>query len=141
MADRYIDIAYIDACLDSTVRLALAESADDIYLLIEDATAEVQGLMRNSGYSLPAAPIVVADVHPTIRSAVMAGVWERLAMRPRNSIELPANWASMSYARARDGIESGLIPLGSGQSTDNAPGGWMFTDATTKTGPGKLKGY
>lgn len=141
MADRYIDIAYVDACLDATVRLALAESADDIYLLIEDATAEVAGLMRNSGYSLPAAPIDVTTVDPQIRSAVMCGVWERLAMRPRSSIDLPADWASMPYRRARDAIENGDVQLSSSQTTDNAPGGWLFTDATTKTGPGKLRGY
>jgi hypothetical protein len=141
VADRYIDIAYVDACLDASVRLALAQSADDINLLIEDATAEVQGLLRNSGYSLPASPIVVANVEPQIRSAVMCGVWERLAMRPRNSLDLPADWANMPYRRARDAIENGDVQLGGTQSTDNAPGGWLFTDASTKTGPGKLRGY
>ena len=140
MADRYIDLAYVDACLDASVRLALCPSANEINLLIEDSSAEIAGLLINSGYPVPASPVVLDDVHPVIRSATMCGVWERLAMRPRNALELPPEWESMAYRRARDGILNGDVTLGT-PSTDTAVGAWIFTDATTKTGPGKLTGY
>jgi len=141
VADRYIDIAYVDACLELSVRLSLAENADEINLFIEDSSAEVAGLMRNSGYDLPASPIVVANVHPSVRSATMCGVWERMALRPRYSLELPDNWADMPYRRALDGIGDGTLQLGSGQSTSSAPGGWLFSDIISKTGAGRLRGY
>lgn len=141
MADRYIDIAYVDACLELSVRLSLADNADEINTFIEDASAEVAGLLRNSGYDVPAAPIVVADVHPTVRSATMCGVWERMALRPRYSLELPDKWEEMPYRRALDGIGDGTLQLGSGQTTSSAPGGWLFSDVTTKTGNGRLGGY
>lgn len=141
MADRYIDIPYVDACLELSVRLSLVEIADDLNLFIEDATAETAGLLRNSGYDLPVSPIVVADVHPLVRSATMCGVWERLALRPRYSIELPSDWGDMPYRRALDGIGDGTLQLGSGQSAGSAPGGWLFSDITSKTGAGRLRGY
>lgn len=143
MADRYIDVAYVQACLELSTALSLADVTADINLFIEAATAEVQGLMRNSGYDVfvPAVPVVIANVHPTIRDAVMCGVWERMAMRPRYSLELPANWADLPYRRALDGIETGELQLGSGQSTSSAPGGWLFTDVVTRSGRGKLSGY
>jgi hypothetical protein len=141
VADRYIDLAYVQACLEDTIADSLADDLDDLNLLIEDASGEVAALLRNSGYDLPTAPITVADVHPVIRSATMCGVWERLAMRPKYSLTLPDNWAEMPYRRALDGIESGDLVLGSGQSSDTAPGAWLFTEITSKTGGTKLSGY
>ena len=141
MADRYIDVDYVEACLEATTSTALASDDDDIELFIEGATAEVQGVLRNSGWDLPASPIVVANVHPTIRDAVMCGVWERMAMRPKYNLALPENWADMPYRRALDGIESGDLQLGTGQSEGSAVGGWLFTDITSKTGGTKLTGY
>lgn len=139
--DRYIDIAYVDACLETSVRLSLAESAEEIYIFIEGASAEVAGLLRNSGYEVPSPPIVVANVHPSIREATMCGVWERMALRPRYSLALPDDWAEMPYRRALDGIGDGTLQLGSGQSTSSAPGGWLFSDFISKTGAGRLRGY
>lgn len=141
MPDRYIDIAYVEMCLETSTRDSLADDDDEVNLFIEDSSAEVAGLLRNSGYSPPSAPIVVADVHPTIRSATMCGVWERMAMRPKYSLSLPENWADMPYRRALDGIESGDIQLGLSQDNASAPGGWLFSDLTSKTGGTKLSGY
>lgn len=126
MADRYIDVAYVDSCIDRTVRESLIgdeAAADELLRHIERATSFVKGYLRNSGYTCPTTqdPSTIDD--ETVKDAVMCLVWEKLAAKPNTSLPLPEGWATGPYKLALTGILSGSVQLNLPQSTKNAPGG------------------
>ena len=126
MADRYIDVAYVDSCIDRSVRVSLIgdeAAADELLRHIERATSFVKGYLRNSGYTCPATqdPSTIDD--ETVKDAVMCLVWERLAGKPNASLALPEGWKEGPYRLALEGILSGAVQLNLPQSTKNAPGG------------------
>ena len=126
MADRYIDVAYVDSCIDRSVRVSLIgdeAAADELLRHIERATSLVKGYLRNSGYTCPATqdPSTIDD--ETVKDAVIAIVWEKLAGKPNASLTLPDGWATGPYRLALEGILSGSVQLSLPQSTKNAPGG------------------
>jgi hypothetical protein len=125
VADRYIDVAYVDARIDRSVRVSLIgdeAAADELLRFIEDGTAATQAVMRNSGYACPATQDPT-DIDPVVKQAVMSKVWEALAMKPNASLELPPNWENGPYREAWKGILSGALQPNMPQSTKNAPGG------------------
>jgi hypothetical protein len=129
VADRYIDVAYVDSCIGSTVRDSLVgDGADpdellELLTLIERKTNFVQGYLRNSGYSCPVtqSPADVSDA--TVKDAVMCLVWEALAFKPNNSIPLPDGWATGTYRLALEGILSGTVQLNLPQGVKSSVGG------------------
>jgi len=126
VADRYIDVAYVDARIGRSVRESLVgddAAPDELLLHIEDATADVQGFLRNSGYTCLATQDPTDIEEPVVKRAVMCIVWESLAMKPDSSLAMPENWATMPYRRALDGILSGTMTLNLPQAIGNAPGG------------------
>jgi hypothetical protein len=146
MAERYIDVSYVDACLEQSVRVGLLGEAavGDLWTLIEGASAIVAGYLRNSGYLLPATtpPSTIADVgDAAVKQAVMCVVWEQLAARPNQTLMLPENWASMPYRIALDGILSGTMQLGLQQSAASSPGGFLGSDRASRAGRDQLGGY
>jgi len=126
VADRYIDVAYVDTCIDRTVRESLIgdeAAADELLRLIERKTSFVKGYLRNSGYTCPATQDPADIEDDVVKDAVMCLVWEALSFKPNNSLPLPENWATGTYRLALEGILSGTVQLSLPQSTKNAPGG------------------
>lgn len=133
MADRYIDTAYVDAAMGQSVREGLLGESDlgDLDVIIEAATALVQGYLRNSGYTV-LSTVDPTEVDPLVKLAVMALVWQMLASRPDNSLELPATWATSVYSLALGGILSGDVTLSLALTARDAVGGWSFTSRTAR---------
>lgn len=146
MPERYIDVSYVDACMEQSVRVALLGEAavGDLQVLIEAASAIVAGYMRNSGYAVPVTtpPATVADVaDPAVKQAVMCVVWEMLAARPNQTLELPRTWATMPYRLALDGILSGTMQLGMPQSASSSVGGFICSTRPSRATREQLGGY
>lgn len=146
MPERYIDVSYVDACLEQSVRVGLLGEAavGDLQILIEGASAIVAGYLRNSGYGLPTTTIpgTTADVaDPAVQQAVMCVVWEQLAARPNQQLELPKTWATMPYRIALDGILSGTMQLGLPQSAASSPGGFLASSSQARSRRDQLGGY
>jgi hypothetical protein len=126
VADRYVDVDLVDVAIGRSVRESLVgDEAEpgELLTVIELGTALVQSYMRNSGYACPATqdPDDIED--GTVKLAVLAAIWEMLAEKPNNSLQLPENWATSMYRTALDGILSGTVQLNMPQATTNAPGG------------------
>lgn len=135
MADRYIDVAYVDSCIGSEVRESLIgddAAADEILRHIERATSTVKAYLRNSGYTCPVTQDPADIDDETVKDAVMCLVWERLAAKPNNSLELPATWATGPYRIALEGILSGTVQLSLPQNTGSAPGGITVGTSTSR---------
>lgn len=125
MADRYINVAYVDARIDRSVRESLIgeeAAADELLRFIEDGTADTQAVMRNSGFTCPSTQDPTG-IDLVVQRAVMCRVWESLATKPNASLPLPENWSKLPYREAWDGILSGALQPNMPQSTKNAPGG------------------
>lgn len=143
MADRYINVAILDAAMTSAARVALTRSATslaELDTLIELATADVQSKMRNSGYATLETQDP-AEVSGVVQLATICRVWEMLASRPPYTLKLPDKWEELPYRAAYSDILDGDAQLPEAQSASGAPGGWSFTDATPRTNAGKLWGY
>jgi hypothetical protein len=126
VADRYIDVALVDAAIGRSVRESLVgddAAPGELLIVIELATALVQSYLRNSGYATPATQDPTEILDGTVKLAVVGAVWEMLAEKPDNSLQLPDNWATSMYRVALDGILSGSVVLNLTQNLGNAPGG------------------
>lgn len=143
MADRYIDVAYVDACMGASVRAALVGEGDasDLIRTIERGTSLVKGYLRNSGYQCPATqdPDEIDD--DTVKDAVMCCVWEILVAKPDNSLPLPVDWKTMPYRLALEGILSGAVQLNLPQSVKSAPGGITVGSSTSRARQSDLDGW
>lgn len=130
MADKYIDATFIKAHLGGGYYDAVvALTSVSVGVMIESATALVQGAMRNSGYTPPATEDP-ADVEAAVKVAVLGAFREMFASIPEKAIALPANWATDPVKVTMDAILSGNLKLAAEPSQAGAVGGAIFTSAT-----------
>lgn len=149
MADNYLDSDDYDAHLGADVRASVeaAIGVDGLELLSSDATAFVQGALRNSGYELPTeATMLGASADRLVKLAVGAALRELTLGIPDISLPLPENWAQNVAKVALVGILSGDTMLGLPQRTIDAPGGWSMSSTATNARPQRasrcqLRGY
>lgn len=134
MADNYLDSADYDTLLGADVHAAAIEAvgADGVTRHAELATAYVQGLLRNSGYTVPTPEALTNDL---VRLAVSAAFIELVFAIPELSQPLPAAWPTSISKRALEGILSGDTQLDLAQSAVDAPGGWSMSTSSTQTRP------
>lgn len=135
MPDRWIDVTYVDAFLGSSVRSSLtSDSGASLLIIIEAATAVVQGFMRAAGYVIGSG-ITATDANPAAKAAIMACVWEMLADRPKFGVKLPDNWDDHPLKIAFDGIRFQRdrgFQIDVEQSTSASPGGALFDSNEAK---------
>lgn len=149
MADNYLTSSDYDAHLGADVRAAVEEAVgvDGLSTLAQDATAFVQGSLRNSGYELPTeATMQGVDADRLVKLAVGAALRELVAGIPNISLPLPENWDKNVAKVALAGILSGDTQLGLPQRDIDAPGGWSMSTSTPGTKPQRtsrcqLSGY
>ncbi len=129
MADRYIDETYIKACVGGGYYDAVvAVTSVSVGVMIEGATALIQGYMRNSGYACPSTQDP-DDVEVLVKLGTMGAFREMFASVPEKAIKLPENWASHPEKVAYVGIVSGEAKLADEPSQEGAVGGMIFTSS------------
>ena len=130
MADRYIDETFIKAHIGGGYYDAVAAlTGVSVGVIIESATALVQGAMRNSGYT-PPATTDPADVEPAVKVAALGLFVEMFANVPEKAIALPPNWATSPIKITTEAILSGNMRLAAEPSQAGAVGSAIFTSAT-----------
>jgi hypothetical protein len=87
VADRYIDVALVDAAIGRSVRESLVgddAAPGELLIVIELATALVQSYLRNSGYATPATqdPTEILDGTVKLSSALCGRCWLRSQTTP-----------------------------------------------------------
>lgn len=124
MADRWIDIAYVDARMGINARQSLTdEESVDMNAFIEAGTSYVQGLVRAAGYTTPA---TITD--ELCKMAVYAVVYELISDAPDNSLARPDGWEQSIHKLTLVALREGDIqPTLALASTGAAIGGWTVS--------------
>lgn len=150
MADRYLTESDVYAHVEAdVVRSILAPSGTSLAMLIERATALVQGSLRNSGYTVPSTqdPTTIAD--QSVVLATLCHVRNMLCSMPSTSLERPDSYKDKTHPEmiALLGILSGDLILNLPRSDIQSVGGWGFTSTTahperaSRTSFCQLKGW
>jgi hypothetical protein len=108
MADKYIDRDYVKARLGGNFVDAVDQLEDvSIDAICEDATAEMQTLLRKAGYQVPTPTTTDRDV----MNGCVWLVWTQVAQMPDSSIELPKYYSDNMYYMSLKGIKDGSSAL------------------------------
>ncbi len=147
MAAKCLDATYIQARLGTAYYTAALATGVDVDVLIEEATAIIQGARKNSGYAVLTSEDP-ADYDALTKLGAHAVFREALASIPESTIPLPDNWETSFERMVMQRIIDGDLPIpAEDPSVAGGVGGAVFTDPlittnyerkTTKT---ELGGY
>jgi len=133
MADQYIDSAYIIDHIGSDYLTAATATGLDITVMIEGATALIQGALRQAGYPTPSTT-TPSEVEELTKLAVLGAFVEELNGVPENGVSMPESWERSPAFRAYAGILNGTLQPAAAVDKSAAFGGFKWSDGTSSAG-------